>query len=841
MTVASPSPPAVRPRLLIASMTYVVDENRKKLAALAAEGFELTCATLRSVESFGLTARVRDDATPAEYRLAALPSFGQVRGGTRFGLRGLGRLLRETRPDIVLVEAEPWSLLRWQLWSLHRWHCPQALFGEFTWENLTRPGWKGRVLTSVYRAAIRTGDFFIAGNRDAGDLLRGAGLHPNRLLVAPQMGVDEKVFAPGFSSAAAKERRAARQAIGLPPEAFLVGFCGRLEAMKGVPDLVATVGRLRADNPPRDVHLALLGAGPLRATLPAADWLHVPPARPHAEVSGFLQLLDLFILPSREWREGGTVWKEQFGHVLAEAMTCGVPCVGSSSGAIPEVIGDPDCIFPEGDVDALTGLLRRFLDDDGPVTLARLGAAQRARALAHYTNGAVAHVWGNFLKRRLAAETRSVLWVDPNLTLSSPSTKHLLYAAPHLLAANNDGWELRAWCFVHEPAPTLPAAVEVRRLHPLPLLHGPLWLWNFWLVANGHGLFMRALRGRPPARVAHTMGGLYLGADVASVHFVNVVWLRRQLQLGIRGWREAASWLVSVGGALMDWLQFRNRRCHFFLAVSDSIGAEVRARCHLGAVVDTLPNSYDETRFNPVTRTRWREAMRTELGFGTRDFVFVFVSQGHHRRKGFWLAVEALRRLRATGEQQLQARFLVVGGRPATVTALGSGLDQVAPDWRTWVRLTGAQPEVERYLAAADAFLFPSYFEAFCLAEIEAAALGLPLLLTPHHGSEMVLREDINGRYLDFDPAVMAGQIAGFMRTSNVATGRLPPGAMTRAVYAEALSNFYRRCMVRDAPRAGARGNPSPDIGCSDETSSQSVSGSSASGNSGSPDPCTTV
>ncbi len=382
-------------------MTYVVDENRKKLSALAAEGFELICATPETVESFGLQARVRAQQSPQDYRLVPLRAFGQVRGGTRFGLGGLGRLMREVRPDIVLAEAEPWSLLRWQLWVLHRWHCPAALFGEFTWENLRRPGWKGRVLDTVYRAAVGTSDFFVAGNQEAGEILRGAGLHPSRLLVSPQMGVDETLFTPPRSP---DEKRTARETIGLPPDAFLVGFCGRLEEMKGVLDLVAAVARLRAGSSPHDVRLVLLGEGSLRAALPEQSWLYVLPPRPHTEVGDFLRLLDLFVLPSREWKQGGTVWKEQFGHVLIEAMACGVPCLGSSSGAIPEVIGDAACIFPEGDVMALTELLRRSLDP--PDNLARTGATQRDRALSVYTNTALARRWAEFIVRQRITASR---------------------------------------------------------------------------------------------------------------------------------------------------------------------------------------------------------------------------------------------------------------------------------------------------------------------------------------------------------------------------------------------------------------------------------------------------
>src|SRR5947207_12014744 len=55
--------------------------------------------------------------------------------------------------------------------------------------------------------------------------------------------------------------------------------------------------------------------------------------------------------------------REQFGRVIVEAMASGVPVVGSTCGAIPEVIDDAGLVFREGDPDALACALRRLLSD----------------------------------------------------------------------------------------------------------------------------------------------------------------------------------------------------------------------------------------------------------------------------------------------------------------------------------------------------------------------------------------------------------------------------------------------------------------------------------------------
>src|SRR5207245_3300012 len=76
---------------------------------------------------------------------------------------------------------------------------------------------------------------------------------------------------------------------------------------------------------------------------------------PHHEVPRYLERMTALVLPSLTT----PTWKEQFGHVLIEAMACGVPVIGSDSGAIPEVIGDAGLVVPEGDVAGLAEALRR--------------------------------------------------------------------------------------------------------------------------------------------------------------------------------------------------------------------------------------------------------------------------------------------------------------------------------------------------------------------------------------------------------------------------------------------------------------------------------------------------
>lgn len=389
-------PTKAKKKLLVISATYVAEENRKKLQELR-KHFELTCVTTEIGEAFGLRSKVEEDRQ-AGYELLPRPAVGAALSTTRYMLRGLGRVFRQKKYDLIIVESEPWAWIRWQSWFLKRVFQPKASFGEFSWDNMERTGLKGLILALIYKAAVQTDDFVIAGSEEAGDLFRAHGLPESRLLIAPQLGVDEMLFHP----AAPQVRERLREEMTLPKECFLVGYCGRFEDFKGVRGLVAAVEMARRARPDADVHLALAGAGTLRPWLEAkqkgAGWLHLVHPRPHGEVAEFMCTLDLFVLPSREIRGGGLCWKEQFGHVLIEAMACGVATVGSISGAIPEVLGQEEQLFAEGDVEALS---RTILDMGADASRrARIGKQGRARVMERFANGALGNRWAAFLEAR---------------------------------------------------------------------------------------------------------------------------------------------------------------------------------------------------------------------------------------------------------------------------------------------------------------------------------------------------------------------------------------------------------------------------------------------------------
>ena len=390
-----------KPRLLMVGHMYATAFNRRKLNPLA-DDFEVTCVTweLNETKLFGLPlAEFEKEDHEPRYELVRLPVWPRRAGITRYVHEGLSRVMREKAYDVVLVDSEPWGLIRWQVWAMTRMMQPWAMFGEFTWENIERRGLKGGVLSVIYRLAAWTHDFSISGNQACRAILLKHGARAETNLVAAQLGVESADFRP----ATAAEKATLRVKLGVAKEGFLVGFCGRLNAEKGIRELLAAVEEVRARMPERDVRLALLGHGlmddELKAMRAEKRWLDVLAPRPHREVAEFMRSLDLFVLASKPVHRGPSVWEEQFGHVLIEAMAARVATLGSTSGAIPEVIGMAEAVFAHSDAKALAEMMARWVrDDEGRE---RLAEAQRQRTLANYTHEALGRTWSDFLLKNL--------------------------------------------------------------------------------------------------------------------------------------------------------------------------------------------------------------------------------------------------------------------------------------------------------------------------------------------------------------------------------------------------------------------------------------------------------
>ncbi|MFZ3153076.1 glycosyltransferase [Pseudomonas sp.] len=166
-------------------------------------------------------------------------------------------------------------------------------------------------------------------------------------------------------------RAPARDALGLPQDAWVVGNVGRLHPDKDQATLIRGFAQALPQLPAGSL-LAIMGSGKLEAALKGlASELgvgesvrflgQVPNAR------NYFKAFDVFALSSDH---------EPFGMVLLEAMAAAVPLIGSDCGGGREVIAGCGLLFPQGDAMALAqALVRQAQEPADPALQQRM--AQR--------------------------------------------------------------------------------------------------------------------------------------------------------------------------------------------------------------------------------------------------------------------------------------------------------------------------------------------------------------------------------------------------------------------------------------------------------------------------------
>lgn len=160
---------------------------------------------------------------------------------------------------------------------------------------------------------------------------------PGKVRVVPP-GVDLGVFTPG-------DQGASRRAVGLPEDALVVLFVGRIQPLKAPDVLVRAAAELVRRDPGLRERLVIgvLG-GPsgsglarpealqeLTAELGLADLVRFVPPVSRTELADWYRAADLVTVPS---------YSESFGLVAVEALASGTPVVAAAVGGLPVAVGD---------------------------------------------------------------------------------------------------------------------------------------------------------------------------------------------------------------------------------------------------------------------------------------------------------------------------------------------------------------------------------------------------------------------------------------------------------------------------------------------------------------------
>jgi D-inositol-3-phosphate glycosyltransferase len=207
----------------------------------------------------------------------------------------------------------------------------------------------------------RAGCVIASTQSEAAQLIDHYAARPERLCVSPP-GLDHRIFHPG-------DRRAAREALGLPIEGRVVLFAGRIQPLKGPDVALAAFANLAAHLP--DCRLLVVGgpSGPqgrdelarLRAGAAAAglqERVLLRDPLPHRELAAAYRAADVVVVPSRS---------ESFGLVAVEAQACGIPVVASAVGGLGDAVADgkSGLLITGWDPADYTAALERILTEPG--------------------------------------------------------------------------------------------------------------------------------------------------------------------------------------------------------------------------------------------------------------------------------------------------------------------------------------------------------------------------------------------------------------------------------------------------------------------------------------------
>lgn len=256
----------------------------------------------------------------------------------------------------------------------------------------TRSWWRRTVKYLPYRYLLpRLDGHLYVGQRNL-EYLRHYGVPDGRLFFAPHF-VDNAYFANGQSSDEHGRRAAGvRRELGIPSDAFVVLFAGKLIEVKRPRDFVAACVRLvREDG--ANVHGLVVGDGPLRPELEAVAtaWpgrIHFAGFRNQSEMPAFYRAAQALVLPGIE----------SWGLVVNEAMACGRPAIVSdAAGCAPDLIeeGVTGYTYRVGDVDALCQRalhLRALMRDKREALCAAVAEKMRIHSVETASDGLIGAV-----------------------------------------------------------------------------------------------------------------------------------------------------------------------------------------------------------------------------------------------------------------------------------------------------------------------------------------------------------------------------------------------------------------------------------------------------------------
>jgi L-malate glycosyltransferase len=242
-------------------------------------------------------------------------SFGMRTRNRWFGRLLLQPVLREIlRAQLVIVEQANKHLLNYLLILFSRLGLKKVAFWGHGW-NRQHPD-PHSLAERVKRRLARFPDWWFAYTDSTARYLEEAGVKPGVITVV-QNSLDLERFRAELSEVTDLHLDQARAGLGIPPDAVVGLYCGRLYREKDIPFLMRAAGEIRTRIP--HFHLILIGEGPDRRIVEryaeGETWVHHVGARFGLEKALFFRLARVVLNPG------------MIGLGILDAFACGLPVI----------------------------------------------------------------------------------------------------------------------------------------------------------------------------------------------------------------------------------------------------------------------------------------------------------------------------------------------------------------------------------------------------------------------------------------------------------------------------------------------------------------------------------
>lgn len=268
----------------------------------------------------------------------------------------------------------------------------------------------------------------------------------------------------------------------------------------------------------------------------------------------------------------------------------------------------------------------------------------------------------------------------------------------------------------------------------------PLFFSNFFLQEIFFSISSTLIMKNQNFDVTLAQPTRYLSPDISLMQFCYKGWGEYKKKMGLKlTFSERLSPIIE---------KYNLKKAKRIITTSEGIKREVMEFFQIPEdKIRVIPNGVNPKEFSFSKKEKMK--LREKLGFSKEDKIILFVGRDL-KRKGLEYILKSLPMVK-----EKNAKLVICGGDDEYHRNI---IEQLNQDDR--VIFAGNVKNVPEYCAVSDMFVFPTFYEGFSFATLEAAASGLPIIATVANGTEDLIEDGKNGFLLkERSPKAIAKKI----------------------------------------------------------------------------------